>query len=155
MTLWSFLFDHHSFFFMPKIVNLVVTAALGRHVNLRGLANRFPQKVRYDPEGALIWVDRKVKIRLFRTGKMVMFGAQRSLATAKHHLMRTMVELGFRRPRNITVVNMVATWTLAPRDATERHQVNGAFVQVTPAGKVFCTGVKNRPELKRVFEAIQ
>lgn len=145
---------------MPKIVNLVLTAALGRHVNLQALANRFPHKVRYDPEnprfpGALIRIDRRVSLRLFPTGRIIMTGPQNSPTVAKQRLIHTVRELGFRRPRTVALVNMVATWTLAPRDEDEMHEVGSAYVKVSRTGKVFCTGVTSRQELKHVVENIQ
>jgi TATA-box binding protein (TBP) (component of TFIID and TFIIIB) len=144
----------------PNIVNVVATASLGRALDLQTLASLFPEKVHYEPSGfnrALVRVaSAHATVQLFRSGRMIVSGA-RSPTAAKQTLVRVAMELGLRRPRRFAVANIVASWTLEPREANEEHHIENpfAYVKVCRSGHVFCTGAKSRADLKQLFESIQ
>jgi hypothetical protein len=51
----------------------------------------------------------------------------------------------------------VATWQLAARQHEEVHELEafGATVVISPSGFAVCVGLKNRADLKSVYDLIQ
>jgi TATA-box binding protein (TBP) (component of TFIID and TFIIIB) len=146
----------------PRILNVVVIGTVGHGVNLEILHSRVPNisvlRMRLTDQGPRILdisQGRSVMTTLYASGRVVCTGA-RSITEAKKALQRAARLLGLRCFRDVEVVNIVAEWTLPARATQEQHRLEQpkAFVRIRTSGHVYCTGTKNREQLKQVHRVL-